>query len=92
VGGGWLSVYVEEESVKEVRRAAGLFFSFLAGLCPDFFEGWILGFFTEKWLLARGVLWIADGKMCGKGLRDALFRAETGSIWMLGGVVGVERM
>src|SRR5579871_868055 len=39
--------------------------------------------FGEKRVFVRGVLWIADGKMCGKrGLRDALFGVEAGSISM----------
>jgi hypothetical protein len=47
-----------------------------------FFDGFVSGFFGvvnvwvfgEKGVFVRGVLWIADGKMCGKrGLRDALF-------------------
>ena len=34
-------------------------------------NAWVFG---EKLVFVRGVLWIADGKMCGKrGLRDALF-------------------
>jgi hypothetical protein len=36
-------------------------------------------------VFARGVLRVADGKMCGKcGLRGALFSGCTGSIWMPG--------
>jgi hypothetical protein len=46
----------------------------LDGFVSGFFgvvNAWI---FWEKRVFVRGVLWIADGKMCGKrGLRDAPF-------------------
>ena len=55
-------------------RAAGLFFVFLMGFVFRFFCVVDSRIFREKRVFVRGVLWIADGKMCGKrGLRDALF-------------------
>jgi hypothetical protein len=61
----------------------GSLFGFLTDFVPDFFDGWLLGFFSGKTAVVRGVLWVFDGKMCGKrGLLDALFWVELGSIWI----------
>jgi hypothetical protein len=60
--------------------SAGLFLFFLGFFCVVNRR-----VFGEKRVFARGVLRVADGRMCGKcGLRDALFSGCAGSIWMPG--------